>query len=303
MKTLMCPKCGSIFKVDETDYNLIANQIKNSEFNVEVEKRVKEIQELNKLEQANINTRIEKEYNEKLQKKDVDILSKDSEIVNLKNKIEQLLSQKKTEIQLAVAEKEKQIDALTSTIEKNEDKIKIAIAEERNRNNTIINTKDSEIAILKNQINGFENKKKTDIQLALTDKEQQIIKLNSLLEQNESKMKAILAEENNKTNIALQQKNSEIITLKNEIELQKKEKEIQKTNLIKTHEEEKKILQEQINYYKDLKTKMSTKMVGETLEQHCSLEFEKYLRPLLPNAYFDKDNDVVDGTKGDFIFR
>ena len=55
MKTLMCPKCGSIFKVDETDYNLIANQIKNSEFNVEVEKRVKEIQELNKLEQANIN--------------------------------------------------------------------------------------------------------------------------------------------------------------------------------------------------------------------------------------------------------
>ena len=116
-------------------------------------------------------------------------------------------------------------------------------------------------------------------------------------------MKAILAEENNKTNIALQQKNSEIITLKNEIELQKKEKEIQKTNLIKTHEEEKKILQEQINYYKDLKTKMSTKMVGETLEQHCSIEFEKYLRPLLPNAYFEKDNDVVDGTKGDFIFR
>ena len=101
------------------DYNLIANQIKNSEFNIEVEKRVKEIQELNKLEQANINTRIKKEYNEKLQKKDVDILSKDTEIVNLKNKIEQLLSQKKTEIQLAVAEKEKQIDALTSTIEKN----------------------------------------------------------------------------------------------------------------------------------------------------------------------------------------
>ena len=218
MKTLICPKCGCIFKVDETDYNLIANQIKNSEFYVEVEKRVKERQELNKLEQANINTRIEKEYNEKLQKKDVDILSKDSEIVNLKNKIEQLLSQKKTEIQLAVAEKEKQIDALTSTIEKNEDKIKIAIAEERNRNNTIVNTKDSEIAILKNQINDFENKKKTDIQLALTEKDQQIIKLNSILEQNESKMKAILAEENNKTNIALQQKNSEIIALKNEID-------------------------------------------------------------------------------------
>ena len=69
MKTLICPKCGCIFKVDETDYSLIANQIKNSEFNIEVEKRVKELLELNKLEQTNINTRIAKEYNEKLQKK------------------------------------------------------------------------------------------------------------------------------------------------------------------------------------------------------------------------------------------
>ena len=61
--------------------------------------------------------------------------------------------------------------------------------------------------------------------------------------------------------------------------------------------------QEQIDYYKDLKTKMSTKMVGETLEQHCSIEFEKYIRPMMPNAYFEKDNDASDGTKGDFIFR
>ena len=61
--------------------------------------------------------------------------------------------------------------------------------------------------------------------------------------------------------------------------------------------------QEQVDYYKDLKTRMSTKMVGETLEQHCSIEFEQYIRPMMPNAYFDKDNDAADGTKGDFIFR
>lgn len=61
--------------------------------------------------------------------------------------------------------------------------------------------------------------------------------------------------------------------------------------------------QEQVDYYKDLKSKMSTKMVGETLEQHCSIEFEQYIRPMMPHAYFEKDNDVTDGTKGDFIFR
>ena len=61
--------------------------------------------------------------------------------------------------------------------------------------------------------------------------------------------------------------------------------------------------QEQIDYYKDLKTRMSTKMVGETLEIHCSTLFNQLLRPILPNAYFEKDNEVADGTKGDFIFR
>ena len=61
--------------------------------------------------------------------------------------------------------------------------------------------------------------------------------------------------------------------------------------------------QDLVDYYKDLKTKMSTKMVGETLEQHCSIEFDQYIRPMMPTAYFEKDNDASDGTKGDFIFR
>ena len=68
-------------------------------------------------------------------------------------------------------------------------------------------------------------------------------------------------------------------------------------------DEQLKAAQEQIAYYKDLKTRMSTKMVGETLEIHCSTQFNQYLRSVMPYAYFEKDNDVVDGTKGDFVFR
>ena len=64
-----------------------------------------------------------------------------------------------------------------------------------------------------------------------------------------------------------------------------------------------KAAQEQVQYYKDLKIRQSTKMVGETLEIHCSTQFNQYLRPIMPNAYFEKDNEVVGGTKGDFVFR
>ena len=67
-------------------------------------------------------------------------------------------------------------------------------------------------------------------------------------------------------------------------------------------EEQTKALQEQVVYYKDMKLRLSTKMVGETLEQHCATEFAR-IRPLFPNAYFEKDNEVVEGTKGDFVFR
>ena len=64
-----------------------------------------------------------------------------------------------------------------------------------------------------------------------------------------------------------------------------------------------KAAQEQVQYYKDLKIRQSTKMVGETLEIHCSTQFNQYLRPIMPNAYFEKDNEVIGGTKGDFVFR
>ena len=63
-----------------------------------------------------------------------------------------------------------------------------------------------------------------------------------------------------------------------------------------------KMAQEQVAYYKEMKLRLSTKMVGETLEQHCATEFAR-IRPLFPNAYFEKDNEVLEGTKGDFVFR
>ena len=101
---------------------------------------------------------------------------------------------------------------------------------------------------------------------------------------------------------AITEKEKEIDSLNNKLELDKKEYQLKENNLKESYEEKLKDKEEQIAYYKDFKARQSTKMIGESLEQHCSTEFNK-LRPLFRNAYFEKDNDAKTGSKGDFIFR
>ena len=101
---------------------------------------------------------------------------------------------------------------------------------------------------------------------------------------------------------AITEKDKEIDSLNNKLELNKNEYIIKEKNLKDSYEEKIKNKDEQISYYKDFKAKQSTKMIGESLEQHCNNEFNK-LRPLFKNSYFEKDNDAKTGSKGDFIFR
>ena len=163
--------------------------------------------------------------------------------------------------------------------------------------------KDAEIARLKSQLENIEAQKKSELTLALAEKDKTIAQLNSTIEQSDNKMQLAVMEERSKAQQTVQQKESEISSLRSAVELEKKEAKIHEAALIKQHEEQQRMMKEQVDYYKDLKTKMSTKMVGETLEQHCSIEFEQYIRPMMPDAYFAKDNDAADGSKGDFIFR
>ena len=166
-----------------------------------------------------------------------------------------------------------------------------------------LGAKDTEIERLKSQLQSIEAEKKSELTSALARKDQEIAQLNATIAQNDSKLQLALMEERNKAQQTVQQKESEISNLRSAVELEKKEAKIHEAALIKQHEEQQRMMKEQVDYYKDLKTKMSTKMVGETLEQHCSIEFEQYIRPMMPDAYFAKDNDAADGTKGDFIFR
>ena len=147
-----------------------------------------------------------------------------------------------------------------------ENAIKLAEVNKEKELTDSLNKKNIEISDLKNQLALLESKKELEIQKALSEKDKKIDNLTS------------------------------------EMEIKNKEYALKENTIKESYETKLKDKDEQIAYYKDFKAKQSTKMIGESLEQHCSTEFNR-LRPLFKNAYFEKDNDSRSGSKGDFIFR
>ena len=166
-----------------------------------------------------------------------------------------------------------------------------------------LGAKDTEIARLKNQLENIQAQKESEKTIALAAKDQTIAKLNATIGQHESNMQIALLNKQRETQEIIRKKDIQIQQLQSDAELEKSQAKIRESELVKRHQHELQAKQEMVEYYKDLKTRMSTKMVGETLEIHCSTLFNQMLRPVMPNAYFEKDNDATDGTKGDFIFR
>lgn len=227
MNEIKCPNCGTIFQIDEQDYQSIVKQVRDQEFTKEVFEREKQYKQDKEISIRLAEAKIEKEFTEQLKKKEF-------EISELKNEV-----------------KNKEKDT--------ENKIEKKYSEE-------LNKKTIEISELKSEIK-------------LKQKEQEVI------------LKDTLAE-----------KMQEIDSLNTKLESSKNEFLLRIQALRDSYEEKMKSKDEQIAYYKDFKARQSTKMVGESLEQHCYNEFNK-LRPLFGDVYFEKDNDAKTGSKGDFIFR
>ena len=234
MSEIKCPKCGSVFKIDEENYDSIVKQVRDSEFNKEIENREKQYHKDKEATIKIVTNDVEKKFNEQL-------VAKDLEIVNLKNKIDNNKINQDNAVKQASMDVEKKL------------------------NNTINN--------LKLQITNLEN------ELKIKD-----------------------TENNLKVEELRMTKDKDIGELTNKIEVNKREFELKKQLLKDGYESKLKSKDEIIAYYKDFKARQSTKMIGESLEQHCNYEFNK-LRPLFPNVYFEKDNDARSGSKGDFIFR
>lgn len=238
MRELKCPNCGKTFTVDEAGYAAILSQVKNKEFDRELEKRLHDMAEAQKAQQEAEGLRAEQAFQSKLAAKDVALEKKDAEIVRLTEQLNSLDQKAAVEYGKQLNSKDQTIAELRAQIDRNDSDKKVAILQEQNRAKDELQQKDNDIARLNAQIEA--------------DKNEAIMRTNSMRESYELKLRQA---------------------------------------------------QEQVEYYKDMKVRMTTKMIGESLEQHCWTLYNTNLRSAYPTAYFDKDNDASEGSKGDFIFR
>ena len=180
-----------------------------------------------------------------------------------------------------------------------ENSVKLAEVNTEKKLMEIVNKKEMEINQLKSELKTSEevlqNKLENEFNKKLSEKDLEINELKKEIELSDSKNKLEIQK-------TISEKDKKIDALNNEIEVKNKEFELKENILKEKYEIKLKDKDEQIAYYKDFKAKQSTKMIGESLEVHCSCEFNR-LRPLFKNAYFEKDNDSKSGSKGDFIFR
>lgn len=228
MRDINCPHCGKAFKIDEAGYSDILKQVRDREFDSELNERLESAVELAK---AKVTAELEKEASKQ-----------EIEIERLKEELKASEAAKQTAVDLA------------------ETKIASTLKEEAAQKN-------ADIERLKAELKSKEIEKLLAVKDAVTSIEKQRDDLARNLEAKETEQKLLAS------------------TLKD------------------AHAGELKSRDEQIAYYKDFKAKMSTKMVGETLEQHCEIEFNRLRATGFPNAYFEKDNDATSGSKGDYVFR
>lgn len=138
---------------------------------------------------------------------------------------------------------------------------------------------------------------------AIADKDRQIAALQARLDSARTETKLAVAEAVRESERQLSEKTAAILQLEGKLSSKDTESQLREKSLTEQYESKLKLKDEQIEYYKDFKARQSTKMVGESLEQHCMNQFNSLRMTAFPNAYFEKDNDAKSGSKGDFIFR
>lgn len=156
--------------------------------------------------------------------------------------------------------------------------------------------RDATIAELKQRLMSIEKVKDAELKTAIAQKDIEIGRLNQEKE-------LAVRDEQQKVGAVLQERERTIADLKAQQKIDRSEAEATLQRVKAEYDIRLKAADEELERVKDMRARLSTKMVGETLEQHCNTLFETMLRPFMPNAYFEKDNDASGGSKGDFIFR
>ena len=317
MQEIRCPKCGEVFQVDENGYNQIATQIRDKEFTKELERRKKELEANREQELQLIRLEEEKEYNASITKKDEEIVAKDRKIAELQAKLDASETVKSLAVSEALEKRNKEYSKETKEHSEN------LIQKEAE-----ISARDQKIAELQAKLDASETVKNLAVSEALekrneeyskatkehsenliqketeiSARDKKIAELQAKLENSETEKNLAVAKAVEEKTVELNNKAMEIVELKGELKSKEDESRLSEQSLKAQYEEKLKLKDEQIEYYKDFKARQSTKMIGESLEQHCLTQFNSIRMTAFPNAYFEKDNDARSGSKGDFIYR
>ena len=333
MSEIICPNCKKAFKIDEAGYADILKQVRNDEFDKQLEERLQLAQQ----EKENALALAKEQMSSEIQKVNT---QKDKEIQELKATIDASQVSQQLAISEALKDVERQRDELENTLKqvKRENENILALEKEQMNNELqkINAQKEKEIQELKAKVDASQVAQQLAVSEALKDVEKQrdelLNTLNQLKQENENAIKLTQAQYNQQLQDFTAQKEKEIQELKaqissNDIAQQlaitqslsvvEKERDELKSNLTQAklegelavksikerYETQIKDRDDAIERLRDMKARLSTKMVGETLEQHCEIEFNRIRATAFPRAYFEKDNDARDGSKGDYIFK
>ena len=264
MHEIICPHCGKAFKIDETGYADILKQVRDQAFEQQLHERL-ELAEQDKRNAVELATaRLAGELQQAA-------AARDAEIQGLKARLEAGEVARKLAVAEALGAVEKERDALANELQQarldRQSASKLAEAVLTNELQRAAAAKDAEIQGLKAQLDSIAMAQK----LAITEAVGPIAK-----ERDE---------------------------LKSGLERAALEKQLAEKSLKDKYETQIKDRDDAIERLRDMKARLSTKMVGETLEQHCETEFNRIRATAFPRAYFEKDNDARSGSKGDYIFR
>lgn len=337
MNEIKCPHCGKVFQVDERGFADILRQVRTAEFDKEIAQREGMLQEQNAQAVKLAVAKAQQDAQAETAQRDARIAELETRLAAEKREREQAEKSSQlehaNELEAALAKKQAEIVQLQADVKKlsadHDAQNRIAKAEHERLLSDATAQRDAEIAALRQQISSQESAFKQQLksqvqqysQKIAADKaesarvaaeesaklQQTIVAQKQQLESQTQQFKAEkelavsearAAAERQRDELAAQVKLQEAQAAQERAALREK-----MTNELAAKDELIKYKDEEIARVKEMKARLSTKMVGESLERHCETEFNKIRATAFPHAYFEKDNDVVDGTKGDFVFR
>ncbi len=337
MNEIKCPHCGKVFQVDERGFADILRQVRTAEFDKEIAQREGMLQERNAQAVKLAVAKAQQDAQAETAQRDARIAELETRLAAEKREREQAEKSSQiehaNELEAALAKKQAEIVQLQADVKKlsadHDAQNRIAKAEHERLLSDATAQRDAEIAALRQQISSQESAFKQQLESQVQQYSQKIAadkaesarvaaeesaKLQQTIVAQKQQLKSQTQQFRAEKELAVSEARAAAERQRDELAAQVKLQEAQAaqeraalrekmTNELAAKDELIKYKDEEIARVKEMKARLSTKMVGESLERHCETEFNKIRATAFPHAYFEKDNDVVDGTKGDFVFR